>query len=79
MYIDKYLTEKDLLKDLIYSEKQISSFYNQLIMESSCPELRKVLLQCQSTIHEIYPSILDALEIRGWNNMKLINEFEFNK
>lgn len=78
MYIDKYLTEKDLLKDLIYSEKQISSSYNQLIMESSDPELRKILLKCQSNIHKMQPSILDALEIRGWNNMNLINEIEFN-
>lgn len=76
MYIDKHLTEKDLLKDLIYSEKQLSNSYNCTIMESSCLELRQNLLQCQSNIRKIQLSILEAAEIRNWNNMKLASEKE---
>lgn len=76
MFIDKHLTEKDLLKDLIYSEKQLSNSYNCTIMESSCFELRQLLLQCQSNVRQIQFSILEAAEIRGWNNMQLANEKE---
>ncbi|WP_352419343.1 spore coat protein [Proteiniborus sp.] len=76
MYIDKHLTEKDLLKDLIYSEKQLSNSYNCTIMESSCSELRQILLHCQSNVRQIQSSVLEAIEIRCWNNMKLASEKE---
>lgn len=79
MYIDKHLTEKDLLTDLIYSERQISNSYNSTIMESSCLELRKILLKCQSNIIQIQSTILDAAEIRGWKNCELANETEIEK
>ncbi len=76
MYIDKYLTEKDLLTDLIYSQRQISNSYNCTIMESSCLELSEILQKCQSNIRQIQSSILDAAEIRGWNSVKLASEKE---
>lgn len=76
MYIDKNLTEKDLLTDLIYSERQISNSYNSTIMESSCLELRQILLKCQSNIRQVQSTILDAAEIRGWNSVKLAGEKE---
>ncbi|SCG82015.1 hypothetical protein DW1_0395 [Proteiniborus sp. DW1] len=76
MYIDKHLTEKDLLTDLIYSERQISHSYDNTIMESSCLELRQMLLKCQSNIRQIQSTILDAAEIRNWSNGKLISEKE---
>lgn len=76
MYIDKNLTEKDLLTDLIYSERQISNSYNSTIMESSCLELRQILLKCQSNIRQVQSTILDAAEIRGWNSAKLASEKE---
>lgn len=76
MYIDKYLTEKDLLTDLIYSERQISNSYNCTIMEASCLELRQILLQCQSHIRQIQSSIFDAAEIRSWKSERPANEKE---
>ncbi|WIV11956.1 spore coat protein [Proteiniborus sp. MB09-C3] len=76
MYIDKHLTEKDLLTDLIYSERQISNSYNSTIMESSCLELRQILLKCQSNIEQIQSTVLEAAEIRGWNSVKLASEKE---
>lgn len=76
MYIDKHLTEKDLLIDLIYSEKLISNSYDSALMESSCLELKKTLLQCHANIRKIQSTILDAAEIRGWNNGKLASERE---
>lgn len=76
MYIDKHLSEKDLMTDLIYSEKLISNSYNSALMESSSPELKKILLHCHANIRKIQSTILDAAEIRGWNNGKLASERE---
>lgn len=79
LYIDKNLTEKDLLTDLIYSERHISNSYNSTIMESSCLELKQILLKCQSNIRQIQATILDASEIRGWNSVKLASEKEIER
>ncbi len=76
MYIDKHLTEKDLLTDIIYSERQISNSYDSTIMESSCLELRQILSKCQSNIRQIQSNILDAAEIRGWNSGNFASEKE---
>ena len=76
MYIDKGLTEKELLNDLIYSEKYISSSYNNVITESSCPQLRDILSRCQLTSQSVQYSIHDALDKRGWNRIKLVTEKE---
>lgn len=79
MYIDKNLTEKDLLTDLIYSQRQIWNTYNCALIESSCKEFKQIILQCQSNILQAQSSILKAMEIRGWIDAKQVNEREIKK
>lgn len=76
MYIDKSLTEKDLLNDLIYSEKYISFSYSNTITESSCSQLRDILSKCQLSSQSVQYSIHDAIDKRGWNRIKLVTEKE---
>jgi len=74
MYITTNLTEKELLNDLMSSEKQMSISYGNAITESSCPVLREIFAQCLERDQEIQYSIYDAVDRRGWNKIKLVNK-----
>lgn len=76
MYIDKYLTEKDLLTDLVYSQRQIWNTYDCALIESSCQDLKEILLKCQLNILQNQSSISKAMEIRGWSAANLASENE---
>ena len=76
MYFNKTLTDKELVMDLVSSEKQIASCYNNAIIESSCPVLRQIFTFCLSNTQNIQYSLYDAMERRGWNHVELVSSRE---
>lgn len=73
---NKTLSERDLLFDLISSEKKICSDYNNALMESSCPVLRDIFSQCLSNSQRNEFSLYDAIDKRGWIKTKLVSDRE---
>jgi spore coat protein F len=63
-------SEKELMNDLLMSEKQLSSAYTVGITESSCPNLRNVLTQCGQNVFQNQESIFQSMTQRGWYNVK---------
>lgn len=63
-------TEKELMNDLLMSEKQVSSAYTVGITESSCANLRNVLMRCEENVFTNQQDIFNAMEQRGWYNIK---------
>ncbi len=74
MYPNNKLSEKELLKDLIISEKQLVSTYNDAIIQSSSHNLRKIFSKCLLNAQDVQYSIYDSLNKRGWNNVDMVNE-----
>ena len=64
------LSEKELMNDLLTSEKQISSAYNVGITEASCANLRQHLTSCLNDTQNIQYQIFDAMKQRGWYQIK---------
>jgi len=79
MYLSSSLSEKELLNDLMLSEKQLSSSYNDAIIDSSCPILRSIFSECLKTTQEIQYSIYESIDSRGWNEIELVNNREIEK
>ena len=73
---DNDFSEKDLLLDLISSEKKICNDYNNALMESSCPVLRDVFSKCLSNNQKNEFSLYDAIDKRGWIKTKLVSNRE---
>ncbi|MBS4536638.1 spore coat protein [Clostridium sp. D2Q-14] len=67
------LTEKEILQDLILSENQLSSSYNNSIMDIDCPLLRNIFINCQTNIQWSQYLIKDAIDRRGWHKVKLVS------
>ncbi len=63
-------TEKELLNDLLMSEKQVSSAYTVGITESSCANLRNVLTKCEQNVLANQESIFTAMNQKGWYPVK---------
>ncbi|MDR5658580.1 spore coat protein [Serpentinicella sp. ANB-PHB4] len=59
-------SEKELMNDLLASEKQVTSAYNTGITESSCTNLRQQLTQCLNETQEIQYQLFNAMQQRGW-------------
>ena len=64
------MTEKELMQDLIMSEKPGSESYTSGVTESSCSNLRKVLTQCEQNILKSQEDVFNAMNTRGWYNTK---------
>ncbi|WP_027623713.1 spore coat protein [Clostridium lundense] len=64
------LSEKDLMQDLLTTEKQVISAYSTGITESSCPNLRNVLLNNFRNAEDTQYKVFDAMKQKGWYQTK---------
>lgn len=76
MYHNKSLTEKELLIDLLTSEKHLTVTYNNAIIQSPCPQLRQIYSDCLSNTQEIQFSLYNVTEKRGWNKVNVASDRE---
>jgi spore coat protein F len=64
------LQEKDLMHDLIATEKQVISSYSVGITESSCQNLRDTLVNNLKAAQDVQYKIFNAMETKGWYTTK---------
>ncbi|MBU3214900.1 spore coat protein [Clostridium estertheticum] len=60
------MTEKELMQDLLASEKQTITAYSTGITESSCANLRNTLIGNFKNDQNIQYMIFDAMKQKGW-------------
>lgn len=60
------MNEKDMMQDLLSSEKMGLSTYSTGIMESSCMNLRNTLINNFKSAQEIQYKVFDTMKQRGW-------------
>lgn len=60
------MCEKDLMQDLLATEKQVISAYSTGITESSCMNLRNTLVDNFKNNQNIQYKIFDAMKQKGW-------------
>ena len=60
------MSEKDLMQDLLATEKQAISAYSTGITESSCENLRNTLVDNFKNNQNIQYKIFDAMKQKGW-------------
>lgn len=70
MILQSSFTEKELMNDLLMSEKQVSSAYTVGITECSCSNLRSILTQCEQNVLTNQEVIFQSMNQRGWYQAK---------
>lgn len=59
-------TEKELMQDLLTSEKQVISAYSTGITESSCENLRNTLVTNFEKAQDVQYKVFDSMRQKGW-------------
>lgn len=62
--------DKDILQDLLISEKQALGAYSSGITESSCQNLRNTLLTNYKGAQDIQYKVFDTMKQKGWYQTK---------
>ncbi|ERI89498.1 coat F domain protein [Clostridiales bacterium oral taxon 876 str. F0540] len=73
------LTEKDLMHDLLATEKQVISSYSTGITETSCPNLRNTLVSNFKNAQDTQYKVFDAMRQKGWYAVKDAADEEVQK
>ncbi|KHD37310.1 spore coat protein F [Clostridium acetobutylicum] len=73
------MTEKDLIEDILSSEKQLISSYSSGITESSCKNLRNVLVNNLKCSEETQYRAFDTMKQKGWYPTKDAQDNEVQK
>ena len=60
------MSEKDLMQDLLATEKQVISAYSTGITESSCENLRNTLIDNFRSGQSVQYKVFDAMRQKGW-------------
>lgn len=60
------LTEKDLMHDLLATEKQVISAYSTGITETSCQNLRNTLVNNFTKVQDVQYKVFEAMQQKGW-------------
>lgn len=63
-------SEKELMQDLLASEKQVISSYSTGITETSCQNLRTTLVNNFKGAQDIQYKVFDAMKQKGWYQTK---------
>lgn len=59
-------TEKEMMQDLLTTEKQVISSYSTGITETSCTNLRNTLINNFRSAQDVQYKVFDAMRQRGW-------------
>lgn len=62
--------DKDMLHDLLSTEKQALGAYSTGITESSCQKLRNTLMTNYKSAQEIQYQVFDIMKQKGWYKTK---------
>ncbi len=67
------LSDRDMLLDLLASEKQMSHMYDHGITEASTPSVINTFEQLQHEEHDNAHTLFQAMQDRGWYNPSASN------
>jgi len=62
----EYFGDKEILKDLLISEKHLSNSYNSCVNESTSRALGQILENILNETHRMHRDVQSAMTKRGW-------------
>jgi spore coat protein F len=73
------LSEKDLMHDLLATEKQVISAYSTGLTETSCTNLRNTLVTNFKNAQDTQYKVFDAMRQKGWYQIKDAQDADVQK
>ena len=60
------MQEKEILEDVLTSQKAVTSAYNNFTNECATPNIRNEFLNILTEEHQIQAEVFDEMKKRGW-------------
>ena len=60
------MQEKEMMEDVLSSQKAITGTYNNFVNECASPEIRNEFLNILNEEHTIQAQVFDEMHKRGW-------------
>lgn len=60
------MQDKELMDDVLSSEKQMTGIYNSYANECATPEIRQEMLKILKEEHDIQADVYTEMQSRGW-------------
>lgn len=60
------LEEKEMITDVLSSQKSMTGFYNTFTNECATPEIRDQFMSLLTEEHQIQSDVFDEMHKRGW-------------
>jgi Spore coat protein len=73
------MSEREVLTDLLFSEKKITNNYDIYSNEANNTNLRNELLGILNSEHDIHNKLYDAMSQKGWYNPSNANPQDIQK
>lgn len=70
------LSDRDMLMDLIITEKHLSALYNQGVLEATSSIIASTFERLQADTHDNARTIFNAMQTRGWYNPERVKRSE---
>lgn len=64
------MNEKEMIEDLLATEKQVISAYSTGITETSCKNLRNTLVNNFKNVQDVQFRVFDSMKQKGWYSTK---------
>lgn len=64
------LSERELLNDILATEKQLLHAYSTYLAEATCPKLRTELNRIITETQQAQFDVYNAMQQKGWYNVK---------
>ena len=60
------MTEKEMMTDILNSQKQMTGMYNTFVNECSAPAVRHEFMNLLNEEHQIQADVFSEMQKRGW-------------
>lgn len=74
----KKMTEKELMTDLLSSEKFLTGVYNTYCCEAATSNVKSTLMSLLQDVHRMQEEIFGEMSSRGWYQLEKAEEQKLN-
>ena len=74
----KKMTEKELMTDLLSSEKFLTGVYNTYCCEAATSTVKSALMSLLQDVHRMQEEIFGEMNSRGWYQLEKAEEQKLN-
>ena len=79
MDCNKMMTEQEMMTDLLFGEKFMTSIYNTFCCEAATPAVKSCLMSLLQETHRMQQELFSDMSARGWYKAEPAEDTKLNQ